>query len=98
MRLPIVFLTATVLFLAVPDARPQSSDEQPAIPHAHYGRDGFWHCDEGYATGESGACEAVASGSASSTYTRLREFERSGQAREQQAARATDDAASADSK
>jgi len=50
------------------------STDQPSVPHAHYGRDGFWHCDEGYITGESGSCERI-DYRRTSAYTRLREFE-----------------------
>jgi len=49
--------------------------EQPAVAHAHYGRDGFWHCDQGYFTGESGACEPIVNAQRASAYGRLREFE-----------------------
>jgi hypothetical protein len=67
-------LSATVLLL-VTNAYAQSLNEQPAIPHAHYGRDGFWHCDPGYAAGESGGCEPVVNPARFSASGRLREFE-----------------------
>jgi hypothetical protein len=66
---------AALTLLAAANGYSQSSDEQPPVPHAHYARDGFWHCDEGYVTGESGTCEAAPS-VPRSTYTRLREVER----------------------
>lgn len=69
-----VLLSATVLLL-VTNAYAQSLDEQPAVAHAHYGRDGFWHCDPGYAAGESGGCELVVNPARFSASGRLREFE-----------------------
>ena len=67
-------LSATVLLL-VTNVYAQSLNEQPAVPHAHYGRDGFWHCDPGYAAGESGGCELVVNPQRFSVSGRLREFE-----------------------
>jgi hypothetical protein len=72
---------AALALLAAANGYSQSSDEQPPVAHAHYARDGFWHCDEGYVIGESGACEAAPS-SPSSMYNRLREAERADQARD----------------
>jgi hypothetical protein len=69
-----LLLSASVLLL-VTNAHAQSLNEQPAIPHAHYGRDGFWHCDPGYAAGESGGCEQIVNPQLLSAYGRLREFE-----------------------
>lgn len=65
---------ATALLLTS-NAHAQSSNEQPAVPHAHYGRDGFWRCDDGYAAGESGACEPLQNARRASASGRLREFE-----------------------
>jgi hypothetical protein len=70
-------LLATGVLLLVTNAHAQSSKEQPKVANAHYGRDGFWHCDDGYAAGETGACEPVAKVWRSSTSFRLRELERS---------------------
>jgi hypothetical protein len=67
-------LSATVLLL-VTNAHAQSLTEQPAVPHAHYGRDGFWHCDLGYAAGDSGRCEPVVNPQRFSVSGRLHEFE-----------------------
>ncbi|HSD10376.1 MAG TPA: hypothetical protein VLF14_05310 [Candidatus Binatia bacterium] len=69
-----LLLSATVLLLLT-NAHAQSLNEQPAIPHAHYGRDGFWHCDPGYASGDSGVCERLVDPQRLSVYGRLREFE-----------------------
>ena len=92
-RTMLLSVSALVL-LAAANAYPQWSDEQPAVAHAHYGRDGFWHCDEGYVSGESGACESTSAASRSA-YTRLREFERSEQASDQAKARMTQEAVTA---
>ena len=81
MRRTTTLLAAAALLLAT-QAHSQSSKEQPKVPHAYYGRDGFWHCDDGYAAGETGACEPVAMVRRASTFSRLREFERSERARE----------------
>ena len=81
MRRTTTLLAAAALLLAA-QAHAQSSKEQPKVPHAYYGRDGFWHCDDGYAAGETGACEPVAIVWRSSTFSRLRELERSERARE----------------
>jgi hypothetical protein len=86
---------ATLALLTAANGYSQSSDEQPPVPHAHYARDGFWHCDEGYVTGESGACEAASSASRS-TYTRLREVERADQAHDLAEAQMVRDTVSAD--
>ena len=69
-----VLLGAATLLLAT-NAWAQSSDNQPSMPHAYYGRDGFWHCEQGYAAGESGACEEIKEGWRYSTFTRLRRAE-----------------------
>jgi hypothetical protein len=69
-----ILLSVTALLL-VTNAYAQSMSEQPAVPHAYYGRDGFWHCDPGYAAGESGGCEPVVNPLLFSTAGRLREFE-----------------------
>ena len=66
-------LAAAALLLAA-NAYAGPSTDQPRVPHAHYGRDGFWHCDDGYLAGESGACEP-ADYRRSSAYTRLRDYE-----------------------
>ena len=71
-----IILSATALLL-VTNAYAQSLREQPAVPHAYYGRDGFWHCDPGYAAGESGGCEPVVNPQLFSATGRLREFETS---------------------
>ena len=81
MRRTTTLLAAAALLLAT-QAYAQSSKEQPKVPHAYYGRDGFWHCDDGYAAGETGACESVAIVWRSSTFSRLRELERSERVRE----------------
>jgi hypothetical protein len=67
-------LLALASLLLTANAYAGPSTDQPSVPHAHYGRDGFWHCDEGYITGESGSCEQV-DYRRTSAYTRLREFE-----------------------
>jgi len=67
-------LLALASLLLVANAYAGPSTDQPRVPHAHYGRDGFWHCDDGYITGESGSCEPV-DYRRTSAYTRLREFE-----------------------
>jgi hypothetical protein len=67
-------LLALASLLLAANAYAGPSNDQPRVPHAHYGRDGFWHCDDGYITGESGACEPV-DYRRTSAYTRLREFE-----------------------
>jgi hypothetical protein len=67
-------LLALAALLLAANAYAGSSTDQPSVPHAHYGRDGFWHCDDGYITGESGSCEPV-DYKRTSAYTRLREFE-----------------------
>jgi hypothetical protein len=72
-------LSAAVLLLAA-NAYAGPSTDQPRVPHAHYSRDGFWHCDDGYITGESGTCEPV-DYRRTSAYTRLREFQDSDDAR-----------------
>ena len=69
-----ILLSAAVLLL-VANAYAQSLNEQPAISHAHYGRDGFWHCDPGFAAGESGECEPIVNPQLFSASGRLREFE-----------------------
>jgi hypothetical protein len=74
-----LLLSATVLLL-VTNGYAQSVNEQPAVPHARYGRDGFWHCDPGYVAGESGGCEPVVDPRLLSVYGRLREFETTEQA------------------
>jgi hypothetical protein len=71
----ITILAAAALVFAT-GAFAQPSNDQPSVPHAHYGRDGFWHCDDGYVIGESGACEVMTNGWHRSAFTRLREFER----------------------
>jgi len=76
MRRTMTLLAAAALLLAT-QAHAQSSKEQPKVANAHYGRDGFWHCDDGYAAGETGACEPVAKVWRSSATFRLRELERS---------------------
>ena len=76
MRRTTTLLAAAALLLAI-QANAQSTNEQPKVPHAYYGRDGFWHCQDGYAAGESGACEPVATVRRSSASVRLRELERS---------------------
>ena len=67
-------LLALSAFLLTANAYAGPSTEQPRVPHAHYGRDGFWHCDDGYITGESGTCEPL-DYRRTSAYTRLREYE-----------------------
>jgi hypothetical protein len=67
-------LAAATLFLAT-GAFAESSDNQPSIPHAYYGRDGFWHCERGYVAGESGACEPIKETWRYSTFTRLEKAE-----------------------
>jgi hypothetical protein len=52
-----------------------SEDNQPKVPHAFYGRDGFWHCDAGYRAGEDGGCEATTDGWKYSVYTRMQRAE-----------------------
>jgi hypothetical protein len=84
MRTTTILTFAAALFLAA-NAYAESANEQPAIAHAHYGRDGFWHCDQGYANGESGRCEVITNPSRSSAYTRLREYELTEQAQLTQA-------------
>jgi len=70
-------LSATMMLL-VTTAFAQSLNEQPAIAHAYYGRDGFWHCDPGYVAGESGQCEQILDARRLSASGRLREFELAG--------------------
>lgn len=74
MRTMMTLLSAAVLLL-ISNAHAESSNEQPAVAHAYYGRDGFWHCDPGYAADESGACEPIVNAQRSSASGRLREFE-----------------------
>ena len=72
-------MTRTILLsgalLLFTNAYAQTLNGQPAVPHAFYGRDGFWHCDPGYAAGESGGCERVVDPQRLSAWGRLREFE-----------------------
>jgi hypothetical protein len=68
-----ILLSMTLLLFT--NAYAQSLNEQPAVPHAYYGRDGFWHCDPGYAAGESGGCEPVVNPQRLSSAGRLHEFE-----------------------
>jgi hypothetical protein len=70
------FLLSATVFLLVTSAYGESLNEQPAIPHAHYGRDGFWHCDPGYVAAQSGGCEPLVDPQLLSASGRLREFER----------------------
>ena len=70
----ILLCVTTLLFVTTAYAEPV---EQPAVPHAYYGRDGFWHCDPGYAAGESGGCELVGNPQLLSAAGRLRELEMS---------------------
>jgi hypothetical protein len=63
---------ATLLLAANAYAGP--STDQPRVPNAYYGRDGFWHCNDGYLTGEDGTCQP-ADYRRSSAYTRLRDFD-----------------------
>lgn len=74
-----MMLLATAALLLASGVWAQPSTEQPRVAHAHYGRDGFWHCDDGYSIGESGTCEALSNGWRRSAFTRLREFERADQ-------------------
>ncbi len=67
-------LLAVATLLMAANAYAGPSTDQPRVPHAHYGRDGFWHCDEGYLAGESGACEP-ADYRRTSAYTRLRDYQ-----------------------
>ena len=68
-------LVSAFALLLTTIAYAQSAKEQPEVPHAHYGRDGFWHCDPGYAAGESGGCEPVANPRLQSATGRLHEDE-----------------------
>src|SRR5262245_14957468 len=68
------FLVSTMAILLTTGAFAQSVNQQPEVPHAYYGRDGFWHCDPGYAAGESGGCELVANPQRLSAAGRLREL------------------------
>jgi hypothetical protein len=70
----IILSGALLLFT---NAYAQSVNQQPEVPHAYYGRDGFWHCDPGYAAGESGGCELVGNPQLLSAAGRLRELEAS---------------------
>ncbi len=70
-------LIAAMTLLLTTSAYAQSVNQQPEVPHAYYGRDGFWHCDPGYAAGESGGCELVANPQLLSAGGRLRELEMS---------------------
>jgi hypothetical protein len=80
-------LLAAAALLLVTRAYGQSAKEQPQVPHAHYGRDGFWHCDGGYAAGESGSCEPIVAWRFSAS-SRLRELERSEESGDSAGARA----------
>jgi hypothetical protein len=71
-----ILVSAFTLVLTT-GAYAQSVSQQPEVPHAYYGRDGFWHCDPGYAAGESGGCELLANPQLFSAAGRLRELERS---------------------
>jgi len=71
-----MLISATALLL-ITSAYAQSVNEQPEVPHAYYGRDGFWHCDAGYTAGESGGCELVENPQLLSAAGRLRELEMS---------------------
>jgi hypothetical protein len=71
-----ILISAMALLLTT-GAYAQSMNQQPEVPHAYYGRDGFWHCDPGYAAGESGGCELVGNPQLLSAAGRLRELEMS---------------------
>ena len=71
------------MLLSVGTAWAQYTETQPKVPHAFYGRDGFWHCDPGYRAGESGGCEAIAEGWRYSTFTRLQRAESEDRAQNQ---------------
>jgi hypothetical protein len=73
-KMRMLLVSATVMLLAV-SAYAESLNEQPAVPHAYYGRDGFWHCDPGYVSGSSGGCEEISNPRMLSVSGRLREFE-----------------------
>jgi hypothetical protein len=70
--IPTLLSVATLLLAANAYAGP--STDQPRVPNAYYGRDGFWHCYDGYLTGEDGTCQP-ADYRRSSAYTRLRDFD-----------------------
>jgi hypothetical protein len=77
-------LLVGAMLLSVGTARAQySEDNQPRVPHAFYGRDGFWHCEPGYRAGESGGCEATTDGWKYSAFTRLKRAESEDRARNQ---------------
>jgi hypothetical protein len=65
-------MLGALTLLVATSAFAQSMDNQPKIPHAFYGRDGFWHCEPGYRAGETGACEPLQENWRYSTFTRLR--------------------------
>ena len=64
-------LLAALMLCSAANAWAQAASTQPSVPNAYYGRDGFWHCKEGYAVGESGQCEVQKDGWRHSAYTRL---------------------------
>ena len=76
MKATINALLVGAMLLSVGNAWAQySEDNQPRVPHAFYGRDGFWHCESGYRAGESGGCEATTEGWKYSVFTRLQRAE-----------------------
>jgi hypothetical protein len=70
-----LMLSAAALFL-VANANAEEVTSQPAMAHAHYGSDGFWHCDDGYLPAENtGVCTPeVLVRDRVSVYMRLRQF------------------------
>lgn len=72
-RMMALVSAGVLLLLGTAQAVPPS--DLPKVANAHYGRDGFWHCDAGYSAGDSGTCEPIVNPERSSVYGRLRDFE-----------------------
>lgn len=68
-------LSCSALLFAL-SAHAEEVSSQPPMPHAHYGSDGFWHCDPDYLPAEdTGACvPADQIYERRSVYTRLRQY------------------------
>ena len=85
MRMGNWLLSAAALMVIVvaPAAKAEEELSQPVMAHAHYGRDGFWHCDEDYLPAENtGVCTPASEVfDRTSVYGRLRQFELSEAAR-----------------
>lgn len=75
MRTLTLLLSVAALFV-VASVNAEEVPSQPVMEHAHYGSDGFWHCDDGYLPAEntSGCIPEFEMRDRTSVYTRLRQF------------------------